>query len=68
MSDEPAPIVYTARPGCGPERSDAVPFAGEIHRWLLKNGLRAAWVMIDEGTHEQPPEPCCYELERNFLG
>ncbi len=67
MPDDTEPIVYIERSGCGPERSDAVPFAGEIHRWLLKNGLRAAWVMVDEGVHEQPPEPCCYELEKDFL-
>lgn len=54
-------IVYTQRPGAAPERLDnPPPWARDAHDLLVVNGLRAIWVMVDEGVIEQPPPPSCY--------
>lgn len=57
-----SPIVYTERAGQAPVQvpASAVPLSARLHAWLVEQGYRAVWVMVDQGAINDPPQPSCY--------
>lgn len=54
-------IVYAQKPCAAPERLvNPPPWARDAADFLAVNGLRAVWIMVDEGPSPERPPPSCY--------
>ena len=69
MLAERQPIVWVQRPGNAPEqiRAQEFPLAFRVHELIVDRGYRAIWVMVDQGVHDAPRDPTCWELEKEHM-